>query len=306
MVILGFDFAREDVAYVSKSEHPSLIGPLKKCEEKGLILKDLPLNKKGQIDENIFFKNLDQKTSFIVLSHINNQSGVIQPVESFSRKIKKLNPSIKIHLDATQSFSKIPISLKNSDIDFMTVSSHKLGGPKGIAGLFFRKGIQVCPLLWGGGQEQNLRPSTQSFPLISSFKCATDEAMVKMNQSYEHIKRISQIIIDRLRGEVSQIIFPFDGNVSPYILTFIVPGISSDIILRHMEQEDIIFSSTSACSSKIKGENPVFEAIGIHRQFHKNVLRVSFSHENTVSEIEVFCEKFIKIYKELKFLFSKN
>ncbi|MDC0253629.1 aminotransferase class V-fold PLP-dependent enzyme [Bacteriovoracales bacterium] len=308
MSILGFEFKEGDVVYISKSEHPSLIAPLQKCEENGLVLKELPLNNSGGVDENKFFGTLDSKTCFVVLSHINNQSGVIQPINRISQRIKEINPKIKIHLDATQSFTKVPVSLENSLIDFMTISSHKLGGPKGIAGLFVRTGIKIFPLLFGGGQEKALRSSTQSYPLISSFRSAAEEGINEIDKSLNSVGKISLKVREYLKKEIPNILFPFhfEENVSPYILTFIIPGISSDIILRHMEQEDIIFSSTSACSSKVKGSNPVFEALGIEDKFHKNVLRVSFSNETTLSEVDSFCEELCKCYKELSYLLPKK
>ena len=308
MSILGLDFKKGDVVYISKSEHASLIAPLKKCEENGLVLKELPLKKNGLIDENKFFKTMDSKTCFVVLSHVNNQSGVIQPIKDISERIKEINPKIKIHVDATQSFTKVPISLENSLIDYMTISSHKLGGPKGIAGLFVRNGAQVFPLLFGGGQEKNLRSSTQSYPLISSFRSADEEGIGELNKSFNEVGKISLKVREYLKKEIPTVFFPFHVgiNASPYILTFIIPGISSDIILRHMEQEDIIFSSTSACSSKVKGNNPVFESLGIESKFHKNVLRISFSNETTLVEVESFCEALCRCYRELSYLLPKK
>ena len=107
MALLSFDFKPGDVAYISSSEHPSLIAPLKVCEERGLIIKELPLDQSGTLDQDTFFNELDPSASLVVLSHVNNQSGVVQPIEAFSRRLKKAKSNVKFHVDATQSFSKI-------------------------------------------------------------------------------------------------------------------------------------------------------------------------------------------------------
>ncbi len=310
MALLSFDFKEGDVAYISSSEHPSLIGPLKECEKRGLVIKELPLDESGILDQETFFQNLDSKVILVALSHVNNQSGVIQPVEEFSQRLKKIKEETKIHVDATQSFSKLSISLFDQYIDYMTVSSHKLGGPKGIAGIYVKKGVSIKPLLYGGGQEKNLRSSTQSFPLISSFTRAVKEGMDSLEGEYNRVDNIYKKIRTTLKENIPEVLFPFSSSdkckVSPYILTFVVPNISSDIILRHMEQEEIYLSSTSACSSKVKGENTVFKGLGIDNKYHKNVLRISFSNETTWEEGKIFCEKLKNCIDEMSFLMPKK
>ncbi len=310
MALLSFDFKAGDVAYISSSEHPSLIAPLKVCEERGLVIKELPLDENGILDQESFFNNLDPKTILVAISHVNNQSGVIQPVEEFSQRLKQIKSKAKVHIDATQSFSKLSISLMNQCIDYMTVSSHKLGGPKGIAGIYVKKDVAIKPLLYGGGQEKNLRSSTQSFPLISSFTRAVQEGIDSLEFEYKKVQDINNKIRQSLEKSITGVLFPFSNtdkcNVSPYILTFVVPNISSDIILRHMEQEEIYLSSTSACSSKIKGENTVFNSLSIDKQFHKNVLRISFSNETTLEEGKTFCEKLKTCIDDMSFLLTKR
>ena len=174
----------------------------------------------------------------VVLSHVNNQSGVVQPVEDFAQKLKKLNPNVKVHIDATQSFSKINFNLSGQGIDYVTISSHKLGGPKGIAGVFIKKGSNIKPLMYGGGQEKNLRSSTQSYPLLSSFTRAVQEGMDSLESDFQRIKSLGEKIRENLKRNIPGVIFPFlnseKNRVSPYILTFVLPGFE-DIILRHME-----------------------------------------------------------------------
>jgi len=310
MALLSFDFKPGDVAYISSSEHPSLIAPLRVCEERGLVLKELPLDQHGTIDQDSFFNNLDSKVVFVVLSHVNNQSGVIQPIEEFSRRLKEIKSAVKLHIDATQSFSKISFNLLGQKIDYMTVSSHKLGGPKGVAGIYIKKGTTIKPLLYGGGQEKNLRSSTQSFPLISSFTRAVQEGIDALDSDFKRIDDIGKNIKKNLEENIPGVLFPFLNSekcrVSPYIMTFVIPDISSDILLRHMEQEEIYLSSTSACSSKMKGENTVFQSLGIDKQYHKSVLRISFSNETTWEEGKSFCDKLKKIFDEISFLLPKK
>jgi cysteine desulfurase len=304
-IIRGLGLRTGDPVVFSFADHPSVTAPMERLEKRGSQVKELPLQRDGTPEEPAFLKLLDKAVRLVILTHVNNQSGTITDICRLSNEIKAITPNTHIHVDAAQGFGKIPFSLKEGHIDSLCISSHKIGGPKGIAGLYLRGGVQLSPLLYGGGQEEGLRSSTQAAPLVFSFYEAAADAMKSIDFSLDHVTAMNQLARERLKEKISMLRFPFIKYSSPYILTFILPGIPSDIILRHLEQEGIMISSTAACSSGIKGTDPVFTALHLPIDEHKFVLRVSFSHETTGVDIMRFCGTLASIYDDLK-MFVKS
>jgi cysteine desulfurase len=299
-IIRGIGLRAGDPVVFSFADHPSVTVPMDILEKRGVQVNELPLRKDGAPDEMALLKLLDKSVRLMILTHVNNQSGTIADICRLSTQIKAISPYTHIHVDAAQGFGKIPFSLKDGQIDSLCISAHKIGGPKGIAGLYLRNGIQLAPLLYGGGQEEGLRSSTQAAPLIFSFYEAAVDAMNSIDFSLEHITAMNQLVRDTLKEKISIVRFPFVKYCSPYILTFILPGIPSDIVLRHLEQEGIMISSTAACSSRIKGPDPVYTALHLPNDEHKFVLRVSFFHETTGMDILKFCDTLSSVYINLK------
>jgi cysteine desulfurase len=282
------------------ADHPSVIEPVRFLESRGVMVREIPLMSSGQIDNEGLFLSLDGSVKLVILSHVNNQSGAVSDICLLSREINKRNPAIHVHVDAAQGFGKVPFTLREGLIDSLAIASHKIGGPKGIAALYLHKDVEIPPLLYGGKQEMGLRSSTQAAPLIFSFCEAVRESIDTMDSAWGHVNGINGQVRETLSEILPEAVFPFTGFNSPYIMTFVLPGVSSDIVLRHLEQEDIMISSTSACSSKDKKSvNPVFTALHLPEKYHKYVLRVSFSHLTTPDEAQRFCETLNRVYREL-------
>lgn len=304
-IIRGIGLRAGDSVVFSFADHPSVTAPMEILEKRGVQVIELPLRKDGAPDELALIKLLDKAARLVILTHVNNQSGTIMDICRLSNQIKAISPYTHIHVDTAQGFGKIPFSLKDGKIDSLCISSHKIGGPKGIAALYLQSGVQLSPLLYGGGQEEGLRSSTQAAPLIFSFKEAAADAMNSLEFSLDHVTAMNQLARESLKEKVSIVQFPFVKYSSPYILTFVLPGVPSDIVLRHLEQQGIMISSTAACSSRIKGTDPVYTALHLPIEEHKFVLRVSFSHETTGVDILRFCDTLASIYNDLK-MFTKG
>jgi cysteine desulfurase len=300
MLIEGLKIKEGDTVIYSSADHPSVTGPIEELKKRGIETRELPLEEDGQLNDDLFLEGLKSKDKLVILTHVNNQSGMIIDICALSLKIKEINPKIHIHVDAAQSFGKIPFSLKEGKIDSISISSHKLGGPKGIAGLYLHSKVTISPFLVGGGQEKGLRSSTQAAPLIFSFCEASKIAYKNVDFSLKQVSKINQLARENLTRQLSNIRFPFSPHGSPYILTFILTGLASDILLRHLEEEGIFISSTAACSSKVKGINPVYTALNIPENEHKSVLRVSLSEDVSDQDIKLFCDTFVSIYKKLE------
>lgn len=297
-VISGLDLNEGDCILFSRADHPSLVAPIEfLATSKNIMIKEIPLNQDGSINVDSFINLLDDKCKLVALTYVNNQSGVIHDIDNLSKMIKEKTKA-HVHVDAVQAFGKIPLTV-NPFIDSISLTSHKMGGPKGIAGLFLKKGHAVKPLLLGGGQEDGFRSSTEAYPLIAAFHLAMKISAANLETAYERVSSLSEKIQSQLMEKIPEIESPFK-HTSPYIFSFLLPGISSDIILRHLEMKKIYISSTSACSSKISGFNPSLFALGIPERNHKNFLRISLSSETKNEEVETLIREFKNVWDSLK------
>lgn len=303
-IIKGIGVRQGEKVFLCQADHPSLTVPCNNLSKKGVKVLSIPLKSDSTIDEGRFLELLDESVKLILLTQINSQSGVMNDCFNLAGKIKKLFKNIHIHVDAVQSFSKLNISLEDGSVNSLSVSSHKIGGPKGIAALFFKKGNEPLPLIEGGGQEFSLRSSTVAAPLILGFKEALQECLENQDKKLFEAKENYFYLRDELKRIIPDISFPFGdrSNSSPFILVLVIPRISSDIILRHLESKDIYISSTSACSSKIKGDNPVFKELNLSPKFYKNVLRISFDERVERKNLFQFVEAIENIYLDLRHL----
>ena len=302
-VIRGFDFNEGDVVMYSKADHPSITVPIESiAKEKKLILKIIKIDKNGNIDLEEFEKLLDMNVKMVLLSQVNNQSGVANEI-SFMAKLIKNKTKAHVHVDAVQAYSKISCNM-SANIDSASITSHKIGGPRGVAGLYLKKNHSIKPLLLGGGQEGGFRASTQSHSLIVAFAKASRISFSKIKDAYLCNQKNQENIKTSLTKIAPAIKFPFN-NSSPYILTFILPGIPSDVLLRHLEAKEFYLSSTSACSSKQKGFNPTLAALNIPEVFHKNVIRLSFNQETSIDSVNLLLTAFEEVWKKLEFLTAK-
>jgi cysteine desulfurase len=272
------------------SDHPSI----SKCvEETGDYI----------LESDNLLERVNDETQLVVISLVNSQAGHIKNVEEITKAIKEKNSKTKVLVDAVQGVGKIPFSLKNSAIDYVSIAAHKIGGPRGIAALLYKKGIQLDNLLEGGGHENSKRSSTPATSLILGFELALKISVEKLEENLERVRLLNSKLTSAMEELHKNIEFPFkEVETSPYILCLLFKGVPSDVLLRHLEMKEIYISSTTACSSKIKGKNPMFVGLGIDEKFHKNVMRVSISSSTTDEEVEEFIEKFKQVIEEISFL----
>ncbi len=304
MIIKGLDYAPGDKVLISFGDHPSVLAPAKTLEKQGVEIVSITRYDDGSVDEKKLIDSLNGQVKLIVLTHVNNLSGNYIDIVALAKKIKEKAPTVFIHVDAVQGFGKYPLDLSGGEVDSITVSAHKIGGPKGISGLYILKDKEINPLLDGGGQEFGLRSGTLAGPLMFSFYEAYKEISLDQTKHLDFVKSLYDKVKLALEDNIPGIIFPFLSG-GPYILTMVIPGIPSDVLVRHLEMADIFVASSSACSSKVKGFNPTFEALGIEEKYHKNVIRVSFSELVKFSEIDFFIETILEILNDLNFLKKK-
>ena len=255
---------------------------MKRLEEEGFEVVYLSPDSEGKISESDIFAAVNSKTILVSMMYVNNETGYILPVEACKRAIKNAGAPALLHSDAVQAFGKLPIKLKNSGIDLLTISGHKIHAPKGVGALYIRSGVHIKPLLTGGGQENGMRSGTESVPLISALGAAV--------LALPDIKK--QLAITKELSDYTRKILEKSGFVTinskedalPYILNISVKGYRSETLLHFLESKNIFVSSGSACS-KGKGSY-VLSEFGLAENEIDSALRISFSRYNTKEDAD--------------------
>ncbi len=298
-LIFGLGLESGDEILYNKADHPSIVAAIESLAERGIVVTAVSNRDDGLWNLNDFAEKLSQKTRLVCLCHVNNQTGSLQHVRRIAELLKEY-PDCHYHLDGMQALGKVEVNLDEIGVDSYSIGAHKIYGPKGIGALYLREGVTVSPLLIGGSQQNGLRSSTENTPLILAFDKAIEIISERREAIYNNCTKLNLLIRKRLAEHETISITYGQEETVPHIVMMKVDGISSDIILRHMEEEEIYLSSGSACSSKIKGFNPVLDALGIPEKNHKFYLRVSFGKGNTESEVEKFCSYLVETIDDLK------
>lgn len=269
----------------SAAEHPAVSAPVKKLADRGFNVKTINLLPSGIIDLNHLEALLSDDTVLVSIMHINNETGCVMPMKEAVSLIRKKAPHALIHSDMVQAFTKA----EPADVDLISISSHKIHGPKGCGALYVKKGVSISPGVFGGGQERKLRPGTQNLPGIAGFGEAVRQVDTKAE--YEHAKHLKDIFLHGLES-LSDV--KVNGeNTIPQILNVSFKGTRSEVMLHMLESEGIMVSSGSACSSNSPSPSPVLTAMGLAPEYVDSALRFSFSRYNTEDEAET-CIKVIK------------
>ena len=275
--------SRNKKIITTKIEHPSVLEPVKKLEEQGFQVVRLGCNSKGIINLDELKQNLDSDVCLVSIMLVNNEIGSIQPIAAVAKLVKQLAPNALVHCDAVQGFGKTPINVKTLGVDLLTVSGHKIHGPKGIGFLYCKKGVKIPCFISGGGQEKGMRSGTESVPLIAGFMGAAEE-LGNINEKLEKISLLNGYARERFL-ETGFVKINSPENALPYILNISVPGWRSETLLHFLENKNIYVSSGSACA---KGQaSYVLEALGLNRKQSDSALRISFSVNNTKEDIDL-------------------
>lgn len=268
-------------------EHPSVGETVSMLEKSGYTVKRVAPRANGQFDPEDFLEAVDADTVLLTFMMVNNELGTILPYEKVVPALKKRFPDLLIHIDGVQGFTKLPFHPERLGVDLFSFSGHKLYAPKGIGGLYIRKGLRILPVEYGGGQEKAIRPGTEAVPAIAGLGAAL--TMIKAHQS-EIMRnyRERQNQVRSLVKEIPGVVINSPENGCPHIINLSVPGIPSEVMLHALEEKGVYVSSGSACS---KGAlSGVLKAFHLPDERIRSALRVSFSRETTGEEIEAFAQ----------------
>lgn len=269
----------------SAVEHPSVQKAFDRLGEEGFEVIRIPTDKKGFINLAELENAVNDKTVLISIMAVNNEVGTIQPVEEIAKIVKRKSSPALIHVDAVQAFGKIPLTPKKWGIDLMTVSSHKIHGPKGAGALFVKEGTKLKPVAAGGGQERDIRPGTEPMPAIAGFYGAMEELKIK-----ETLAAVTELR-DYLTSELSErsfVTINSPENALPFIVNFSIKGLRSETVLNFLSDMEVYVSSGSACSKGHK--SPVLSAMGLDDDLIDSSLRISMSRFTTKQQLDLLLE----------------
>lgn len=281
---------RRKLILISSFEHHAVLDPalwLGESEQAEIVM--IGVNKDGYIDldqmESVI-KDRHEEIALISVMHSNNEVGTIQPIKEIAKLAEVYQ--IPLHSDAVQSLGKVKLSFKDLALFAMTVSAHKVGGPVGVAALVLKKGVDITPLLHGGGQERDIRSGTINAAGIASFVSATASAMRDMESSYQKVFALRAKLISTIQGQVSDVRLnsPLEGEILPGIANIEFPSTESDSMLLLFDAEGIACSTGSACSAGVQEASHVLIAMGRSEAQARSSLRFSLGISNSESEIE--------------------
>lgn len=279
---------------VSSVEHPSVLEPARMLETLGCEVTYIAPDECGVIRAESVVSAIRDNTRLVSVMAVNNETGAINPIADIVKKVKAKNPEIIVHSDCVQAMGNIKISVDKWGVDAISLSAHKICGPKGVGALFIRDKIRVLPLILGGHQQKNLRSGTENLPGIAGFLKAceiTDENFVKKS---EHLYVLKEKIIKKLKDTDCFLINNEGSLYSSHIVSIRVKNVRSEVLLHALESHGICISAGSACSSNKPAPSHVLTAQGMSRKHIEETIRVSLGSINTMDEIEEFCDILIK------------
>ena len=292
-----FGTVKRGTFVTDKGEHSAVIKCFNELKNRGHNVFFCGLNKNGSVNEDELLDFVSKnKTDFVSVMHVNNETGAINDVNSISEKVKKLSPDVVFHSDGVQAYGKIKTVLSDN-IDLYSISAHKINGLKGTGALVKKKRLNVSPLIFGGGQENGLRSGTENVFGIKVFQYAGAEHYEKINENFTRVSEVKNYILNNLDSDSFRIIS--DDKTSPYILSVSAVGLKGEVFMHSLEEKQIIVGNGSACSAKNKFSR-VIEACGYRNNVLDGVIRLSFSAENTLEEAKYFVQCANEIATNLK------
>ena len=280
-------------------EHPAVLNTVKYLETMGFEATFLPVDPEGIIRLEDLEKAIRPNTKLISIMHANNEIGTIQPVEQIGKLAKERK--IAFHTDAIQTASKMPLDVDKLGVDFLSISAHKIYGPKGVGMLYMRKGTKIQQLMFGGSHEKGLRPSTSNVPGIAGFGKAAELAVQRLDFDVPRITRMRERIIDGTLGNIKDSFLTGHRTKRlPNLASFRFRFIEGEGMLLHLDIAGIAASTGSACSSKSLKASHVLLALGLPQEEVHGSLRISLGRENTDEDVEYFLKEMPPIVEKLR------
>ena len=303
-LVLYSSLSRHKHNIISIGEHASIFEPCKMHKQNGINIDELPLNGDGEVDMTEFSKLVTPQTEFVSVMLVSNETGAINNIEAIAKLAKKANPRCLVHVDAVQGFCKVNINMEMWGIDYLTISSHKVHGPKGVGALVYNKKAKLNPMILGGGQENNKRSGTENLPAILGFVNSAKILSSNVSKNYQLTKAKKIALYNEIMSQAkeSNITILLNGNnetSSPYILSLSFTGLRGEVLLHSLEKEGIMVGTGSACSSS-ESDNRILRAMGRNKQEVEGNIRISLSAEELSFDEKEVATKIVSSAKRLK------
>ena len=271
----------------TRIEHPAVLQTCAYLEEQGFQITYLPVDHNGVIRLSDLEKAMTRQTILVSIMHTNNEIGALQPIAEAGELIKRMNPNTVFHVDAVQGFGKFRIYPKKMNIDLLSVSAHKIHGPKGVGFLYINDKVKIRPIIFGGGQQKGMRSGTENVPGIAGMAKAVEEIYKDFDSKVDRLYAIKDTFIKGVSGIDGVKINGLTGRDSaPHVVSVSIQGVRSEVMLHALEEKGILVSAGSACSSNKPAISATLKAIGVEKQYLDSTLRFSFSFFTTEEEID--------------------
>lgn len=300
LAITGRAFSKERYKRGAKiittdSEHASVFSPIEKLKEMGFKIARIP-TKMGIVDLDALESEMTPDVILVTVMMVNNETGALYDVRAISDIMKAHAPDAYLHVDATQSYLKIPFTMKSLGADMVTISSHKIEGPKGVGALIVSQKVikerGLSPIIWGGGQEGGLRSGTENVPGIAAFGEAIKIGAPLTNAHAEKMNALRSRLIEKINTDeiLSSISITDPKSHAPHIVNLTLPSIKSETMLHYLSSLGIYVSSGSACSSNSRSVSSALTAYGRSVAEADSSIRISFSHRNEPSDVDALAD----------------
>lgn len=299
LAIFGAAYARKRMGMhivTTQIEHPSVANAVRQLEKEGWEVTWLQPDREGHIAPEAVLEAVRPDTTLVSMMAVNNEVGSLQPLDAVRGAIKRAGAPALFHCDCVQGFGKLEVKPAALGIDLMTVSSHKIHGPKGAGALYIRRGVRVKPRVFGGGQEKDLRPGTEAMPALVGFGAAC-AALPEVKAGLAHATELRGYLLEQIGG-LRGITLNSPPDALPYIVNLSIPGLRSEPVLNLLSEMGVYVSSGSACAKGHK--SPVLTALGLPDTRIDSALRISFSRFTTPQEIDALVAGIKRVQQVLR------
>lgn len=285
----------------TKIEHPAILETTEYLKKQGFDITYLNVDKQGVVDLEQLKNSLTHETIIVSVMHTNNEIGSVQPLEEIGKIIKAFDKDILFHVDAVQGYGKFNIVPKKANIDLMSVSGHKIHGPKGIGFLYIKEGTKILPYIMGGGQQGGMRSGTENVPAIAGMAQAVKNIYENLEEDRQRMYELRDQVIDGVSSiEGVQINGMPERQGAPHIISISVKNVRAEVLLHSLEEKNIYVSSGSACASNKNTVSDTLRAIGLDKEYLDSTIRVSLSVFNTKEDIEALVSALKDVIPELR------
>ncbi len=289
LVLWNMIYRNRKHVITSAIEHPAILAVLRQLEHLAITHTIVPVNKYGCVNPEDIDSAIKDDTGLITIMLANNEVGTVEPLQDIAKIAKKHN--VLFHSDGVQVLGKLPIDVQELGVDMMSFSAHKFYGPKGVGALYIKEGIAMKPLIAGGSQEKSLRAGTENVGGIAGLGCAAELVTKSLSDVGRTLTALETQFKTKFSEQHTNIIYNgFEDNHLPGLISLTIPGIASDLLLIHLDNEDIAVSSGSACSAGTISPSPVLKAMGISDKQNLETIRISAGRDNTSTEVDQLVE----------------